>query len=163
MIQPNKIGERAERIVNSFIAKEYGAFYHYRAAANYCKGVGYEKAAEFFMNEANDELTHAKSLETFLVDWNVIPELPELITPKLEFNSLVEVIESSYMMEFDLYSDYEKGSKEAFSFDICVFNLLQEKVATQNKAVAEYSDMLNKLEGVEPTKTNLLLLEKKLF
>ena len=48
--------------------------------------------------------------------------------------------------------------------DICTFDFLQPLRAIQTKSVAEYSDKLNLLEGVEGTdKFKALLLEEKLF
>lgn len=163
MITPKKLSEESVKLILDVLGDEYAAFYHYRAAGNYCKGAGYDIAAQFFFNESEDELKHAKDLETFLVDWNVTPELPEIVQPKLEFSSLLDCIETSYTMEYDLYEKYEKDGGKAMKMDLCVFNLLQDKIRTQNAAVAEYSDKLNMLEGVEPTKINFLLLENKLF
>jgi hypothetical protein len=51
-----------------------------------------------------------------------------------------------------------------FKKDLCVFDFLQEFRKIQKDSVAEYSDKLNMLEGVDAKdKFNMLLLEKKLF
>jgi len=51
-----------------------------------------------------------------------------------------------------------------FKKDLCVFDFLQEFRMLQKQSVAEYSDKLNMLEGVDgKDKFKLLLLEKKLF
>ena len=47
--------------------------------------------------------------------------------------------------------------------ETAVFDFFQEFRLLQTKAVAEYSDMLNILEGVENDKFKLLLLEKIIF
>lgn len=163
MIKPNKLEPAVVDILTERLVDETAAFYHYRALSNWCENVGYLKAAEYFAAESADELVHAKKIEKYLVDWNVTPKLPEILEPKTEFKSLVEGIESSYDLEYQLYSDYEENSKKMLSLDICTFALIQELLAIQLKSVAEYSTMINILEGVEPTKFNLLLLEEKLF
>lgn len=164
MIKPNKLEDEVVNMLLPRLQDEYTAFYFYRAAGNWCKNVGYEKAAEFFAAESTDELEHAKKIETYLVDWNVTPDLPALQRPPLEFANLVSVIEQAYKIEYDLYEQYEDTSLKVFSVDPCTFDFLQQFRAIQTKSVAEYSDKLNMLEGVEPTgKFEMLLLEKKLF
>lgn len=160
---PNILESKVTKLILPRLQDEYDAFYHYRAVSNYCKGIGFEKAAEYFANESSDELTHAKKLENYLVDWNVTPELPEIPNPKISFKSLVDCIEQSYKIEYALYEAYEETAKKMFEVDMCTFALMQEMLSIQLKSVTEYSDMLNLLEGVEPTKTNLLLLEDKIF
>ena len=163
MKSPSKITPKAVEIVLPLIESEYMAFYHYRGLANWCKGVGYEKAAAFFDKEAEDELTHAKALESFLVDWNIIVKLPAIERPQTVYDGLEDGISRSYDMEFALYGDYNKALMEAIKIDMSLYNTLTERMEVQYKAVVEYSDKLNMLEGVEINKTNLLLLEKKLF
>lgn len=142
---------------------EYTAFLHYRAAANYCSNVGYFKAAEFYNEEAKTELEHAKKIEDYLVSWNVTPELPDLSKPNVSFTGLVDTIEKSYKIEYDLYEEYEETSVKVFKEDVCTFDFLQFFRNIQRDSVAEYSDKLNMLEGVKDAKFELLLLEKKLF
>jgi ferritin len=160
---PNKLEQKSVNTLLPLLTSEYDAFYHYRALSNWCANVGYFKAAEFFAKESEDELEHAKKIEKYLVDWNVTPMLPAVIEPRLTYDNLLEGIESAYKMEYQLYEQYEKAAEKIFSEDICTFGLIQEFLKVQLSAVAEYSDKLNVLEGVEPTKFNLLLLEKKIF
>jgi ferritin len=160
---PNKLEQKSVNALLPLLTSEYDAFYHYRALSNWCKGVGYEKAAEFFAKESEDELSHAKKIEQYLVDWNVVVMLPEIVEPKVEFKSLVEGLEYSYKLEYKLYEDYEKAGEKMFSSDLCTFGLIQELLKVQLSAVAEYSDKLNMLEGVSGSKFELLMLEEKLF
>jgi ferritin len=160
---PNKLEQKSVNTLLPLLTSEYDAFYHYRALSNWCKGVGYEKAAEFFAKESEDELSHAKKIEQYLVDWNVVVMLPEIVEPKAEFKSLVEGLEYSYKLEYKLYEDYEKAGEKMFSSDLCTFGLIQELLKVQLSAVAEYSDKLNMLEGVSGSKFELLMLEEKLF
>jgi len=144
---------------------EFNAYYFYRAASNWCKSVGFNLAATYFAKESEDELSHAKKIEQFLVDWNVIPALPPINTPILNFTSLGDVINQSYSIEYSLYADYEEDSVKILKTgDICVFDFLKEFRDIQVKSVAEYSDMLNLLQGVNVDgKFEMLLIEEKLF
>ena len=162
-METKKIDNKAVEIVMPLITSEYDAFYHYRALSNYCQGRGYEIAAKYFMKEADDELVHAKALEQFLVNWNVTVALPVIEMPKYEFKSLVEGIEVSYDMEYSLYGSYNKSVMDSMSVDVSLFTMLQKRADVQYEAVVEYSDKLNMLKDVDTSKTNLLILEKKLF
>jgi len=146
------------------LSDEFKAYYFYRAASNWCKNVGYMKAGSYFHNESDDELQHAKKIEDFLVDWNVSPDLPHIMKPQITFKSLMEVIEKAYELEFNLYEAYEETSVKILKTgDICAFDFLQPLRAIQTKSVAEYSDMLNILDGVSCSKFEMLQLEETLF
>ena len=143
---------------------EMDAFYFYRAASNWCQGVGYFKAAAFFAAESQDELEHAGKIEKYLVDWNITVPLPSVPRPQVDFSGLLEVLEEAYKIEYDLYEAYEETSKKLFNMDLCTFDFLQQFRLIQTKSVAEYSDKLNLLEDVDgKDKFKLLLLEEKLF
>ena len=145
------------------LSDEYKAHYQYQAISNWANNVGFLKAAKYFHDESEDELKHAMKLQEFLVGWNVTPDLPVIKTPKLEFKSLVEAIEMGYNLELELYHAYNETCGEIFNLDIPVYQFLTAFLEIQTKSVAEYSDMLNTLDSVEPTKFNLLLLEEILF
>lgn len=165
MKKPIKLPEEIVKLLLPRLKDELNAAYMYRAASNWCQGVGYFMAAEFFAKESLDEFEHAAGIEKYLVDWNVTPSLPRIDIPVLEFDDLVDVIDKSYAIEYDLYEEYEDTSVKVFEKgDLCTFDFLQHYRTIQRKSVAEYSDKINILEGVNPKdKMNLLLLEKKLF
>ena len=164
-MKPNKLEQGVVDLLLPRLQDEYKAFYMYRAASNWCKDVGFFKAAAFFAAESEDELEHAKKIETYLVDWNVTPDLPTVEKPQIEFSSLMEIIESAYGIEYDLYEAYEKTSMDIFNLpDLCTFDFLQKFRTIQRKSVAEYSDKLNLLDGVDTKdKFKMLLLEEQLF
>jgi ferritin len=165
MIKPEKLPNDVVKLLVERLNDEFKAYYFYRSATNWCKNVGYFKAAEFFAKESEDELAHAKKIEDYLTDWNVTPDLPKIDKPVLEFSCICDVLDHSYEMEYDLYEAYEETSMNIFKIgDLCVFDFLQFFRTAQKDAVAEYSDKLNMLDGVEPgDKFQMLMLEKKLF
>lgn len=165
MIKPEKLPNDVVKLLLERLNDEFKAYYFYRSATNWCKNVGYFKAAEFFAKESEDELGHAKKIEDYLTDWNVTPDLPKIDKPILEFSCICDVLDSAYEMEYDLYESYEETSMNIFKIgDLCVFDFLQFFRTAQKDAVAEYSDKLNMLDGVEPgDKFQMLMLEKKLF
>jgi ferritin len=163
MKKPIKLGNDIVALLLPRLADEFKAFYFYRAAANWCRDRGFDKAAEFFQKESDTELEHAKGIENYIVDWNVLPQLSTIKDPQIEFVSLIEIIEKAYQLEYSLYEAYEETSEEVFKKDLCTFDFLQKYRTIQTESVAEYATMLNKLEGVSAGKFELLLLQDKLF
>lgn len=165
MKKPIKLSKDIVDMLLPRLQDEYNAFYLYRAASNWCQNVGFVKAAAYFKAESDDELTHARGIEDFLTLWNVIPELPNVDKPELEFNGLVNVIEKAYQIELDLYEAYEDTSAKILKTgDVCVFDFLKTYRDIQVKSVGEYSDMINVLEGCDTkSKFELLMLEENLF
>lgn len=123
MKTPEKLSIQVVNLLLPRLQDELNAFYFYRSAANWCKNVGYFKAGEFFSEESETELKHAKAIENYLVDWNVTPDLPNVLKPTLEFRNLVDVITQAYDMEYKLYEAYEETSMRIFKIgDLCVFD-----------------------------------------
>ena len=165
MKKPEKLSQPVVNLLLPRLQDEFNAAYFYRAASNWCKNVGYFKAAAFFSKESEDELGHAKKIEDYLVDWNVTPALPTIPKPTLDFASIEQVIIMAYEMEYELYENYEDTSMKIFKIgDLCVFDFLQQYRTGQKDAVAEYSDKLNILEGTDTSsKFEMLMLEENLF
>lgn len=163
--KPEKLSQEVMALLNERLQDEFDAFYFYRSATNWCQNKGFFKAAAFFKTDSDDELTHAKKIEDFIVDWNMTPALPNISRPTLEFKDIAEIIEKAYDMEFGLYEKYEDTSMKIFKTgDLCVFDFLQFYRTTQKESVAEYSDKLNVVEGTNrDSKFEMLMLEETLF
>jgi ferritin len=120
---PKLLLDSSVRLLTDRLRDEYVAHYFYRSATNWCKGIGYIKAAAFFAEEAESELEHAKKLQTFLVDWNIEPSLPS-IKPNIQFTDLVDIVNKAYVMEYSLFDSYCKDSHTVFQTDINTFDFL---------------------------------------
>jgi len=152
-IMPKVLNGTSTQILNDRLVDEYTAHFFYRTAANWCKGVGYNNAAKFFEGEAESELEHAEGLQQYLVDWNVNPTMPA-VKPAITFGSLIDIVNKAYAIEFDLFNKYNQDSLKVFTNDITTFDFLQTYRNIQNQSVAEYSDLLNAAQLIDPT--NLL-------
>ena len=137
-----KLNSKTIKILTDRIKDEYTAHYYYRAASNWCQDMNYKKAAEFFKNEAVDELTHSEKLQEYMVDFNIQPEIPQAPV-KHSFSNLIEIIHGAYKMELDLMNSYNKNSQDLFSSDITTFDFLTEFREIQKGAVIEYNDLIN--------------------
>jgi ferritin len=165
MKKPVKLSSEIVNLLLPRLKDEFTAAYFYRAASNWCNNVGFFKAGAFLAKESEDEFGHAKGIEDFLVNWNVTPELPTIAKPTLTFSNLSDVISQAYELEYALYEAYEETSMKIFKTgDLCVFDFLQKYRSIQTASVAEYSDKINVLEGINlGSKFEMLMLEENLF
>ena len=158
-----KLDSKTIQILTDRIKDEYIAHYYYRAAANWCQDMNYKKAAEFFKNEADDELTHAKGIQEYMVDFNIIPEIPQAPTSH-SFDSLVDIIYGAYKIELALMKEYNKNSQELFTSDITTFDFLKDYREFQKGAVVEYNDLINAIDLVDKTdKFQVLYFDQTYF
>jgi ferritin len=158
-----KLSSKTIKILTDRIKDEYTAHYFYRAATNWCRDKNYKKAAEFFSNEADDELTHAKKIQEYMTDFNIIPQIPQAPIDH-KFDGLIEIIHGAYKMELGLMKAYNKDSQELFSEDITTFDFLTEFREIQKGAVVEYNDLINGSELVDTKdKFQVLYFEQTYF
>jgi ferritin len=162
-MKPNKLESAAVSLLLPRLNDENNAYYFYRSAYNWCNGAGFKYAAEYFKNESADELVHARGLEDYLSNWNVIPNLAAIEKPVVKFEGLIDIIEQAYEMEFNLLSAYQETYEKMCDISPVTHTFLQNYINIQNNSVADYSTKLNILEGVVDNKINLLLIEKGLF
>lgn len=162
-ITPKSLPNEVESILNERLGDEYTAYYFYRNSANWCKNVNYKKAASFFNSEAEGELGHAQGIQDYLTQWNLIPNIPQVPTSH-KFDSLVDIINKAYEIEYNLLEKYSSNQKELDSVHPATFNFIQKYVDIQNGEVEEYSDFLNALQLVDiNNKFEVLYFENTYF
>lgn len=158
-----KLSNKTIKILTDRIKDEYTAHYFYRAASNWCQDMNYKKAAEFFKNEAIDELGHSQKLQEYMTDFNIQPEIPQAQI-KHSFNNLIDIIHGAYKMELGLMNEYNKNSQDLFSNDITTFDFLTEFREIQKGAVVEYNDLINATNLVnKKDKFQVLYFEQTYF
>ena len=164
-MKTEKLSQEVVDLLIDRIKTEYDVSYFYRSASNWCNDQGFMKAAKFFEDESNDEITHAKILIDHIVSWNVLFQLPKIDQPDWEFDDLVSIIEQAYKIEFGLYEDYEDTSMKVFKMgELATFDVLQQLRKIQNDSVISFSDKLNLLDGINrKDKFQLLMLQEQLF
>lgn len=136
--------------LNQRISDEYAAHYFYRCAANWCEETNYKKAAEFFSKEADNELEHAKGIQEYLTDFGVIPTMGAINVKKdYHFDTLFEIILSSYEMELDLMNQYNNLSSILLHSDLTTFDFLTTYRVEQKEAIVEYADLLDAMELID--------------
>ena len=163
LVTPVSLTDDIVSIFNERIGDEYTAHYFYRNAANWCRNANYKKATAFFDGEASSELEHAQGLQDYLTQWNLMPNIPQVPTVQ-NFESLVDIINKAYELEFNLLEKYSENQKELVDLHPATFNFIQKYVDIQNGEVEEYSDFLNALELVNvENKFEILYFENTYF
>jgi ferritin len=163
LVTPRTLPREIESLLNTRLGDEYTAYYFYRNAANWCKNANYKKAAAFFEAELAGELEHSEGIQNYLTQWNLIPRIPEAPT-FFQFESLVDIINKAYELEYGLLEKYSGDQKMLDPFHPATFNFIQKYVDIQNGEVAEYSDLLNALCLVDiNNKLDILIFEERYF
>jgi ferritin len=81
-----------------------------------------------------------------------------------EFDSLIDIVNKGYAIEFKLGEAYNKISADIFSEHLPTFDFLQEFREIQNQSIAEYSDLLNAAQLIDVSiKLDLLHYEERYF
>ncbi len=162
-ITPKTLDGSIVSAMEARLKDEYTAHLIYKNAANWCKNVGYVKAAAFFEAEAADELTHAQKLQDYMIQWNVLPQIPVATIPNTK-KSLIDCINGAYTFEYNLLQSYSQIQLEVDGMHPATFNFIQEFVDIQNHSVGVFSDLLNAIVLVDyNNKLDLLMFEDKYF
>jgi len=158
-----KLSDKTVKILTERLKDEYTAHYYYRAATNWCNDMNYKKAGAFFENEAKDELEHAETLQKYMTDFNIIPEIP-VAKISHTFKDLIDIINGAYEMELGLMNAYNKDSQIVFSDDITTFDVLTKFRKIQKGAVVEYNDLINGYSLIDKNdKFQVLYFEQTYF
>ena len=162
-ITPKTLDGSIVSAMEARLKDEYTAHLIYKNAANWCKNVGYVKAAAFFEAEAADELTHAQKIQDYMIQWNVLPQIPVATIPNTN-KSLIDCINGAYTFEYNLLQSYSQIQLEVEGMHPATFNFIQEFVDIQNHSVGVFSDLLNAIVLVDyNNKLDLLMFEDKYF
>lgn len=160
---PVELNSTIVDMINERIGDEYLAHYFYTCASNWCEEVGYTNAGKFFLDEADAELVHAKKLQKYLLDWNIVPKIPKVETDHV-VKSLVDCINQAYRIEYNLYQKYDEISRHISQLDLATFDFLSEFRLIQKDSVAEFANLLSKLKLIDTTdKLSLIVFEQHNF
>jgi ferritin len=160
MIKPKTLNQEVVSVINKSIAFEYTSHLFWNAASNWCASKGYNTASTYYSNESMSELKHVKTLQDFLLGWNIEPTIPAVETV-YKFNSLQDTVEKSYMLMLEIFDNYVDNSQSIFAIDLSTFDFLQQFRLRQVEALAIYSNILSGLELIDiNNKLDLLHFEE---
>lgn len=150
---------------NTLLSEELKAERHYLSCAIWCQNNGYDIAAKFFYAESESEKEHAQKLINYFTDLSDSPTLPFIAEGTTTFTNLLDVINVSLLsFEKPLYDLYGKVYSEIEEEYPQCAKFLLDFIQIQHDSIAEYSNMIDILNGVNPSdKFAMLMLQEQLF
>ena len=128
----------SERATSEMYASNF-----YRSASGWARNAGLSNTAKYFANEADQEQVHLSLLLDYLADWNV-PTIPALPPPCDLPNTLGEILQYAYDMEYKLGEDYNTTRLAIQHTDLFTYDFLEFYTKRQTEAIIEYNDLIKK-------------------
>lgn len=144
------------------MSDEQSARYFYESAATWCRLNGYDNAAAHYSKEAADENAHYTRISNFLADWNTYPAFPRIAPPPV-FESLQEIIEQTYSIEYDLGMAYSADAEPVEELSQMAYLFIQSFVQIQNDSIIEACNLVNKMQNYLKTDPGLVLFDNEVF
>ena len=135
----------------------------YKAMSNFLEYNGYTGAAKLWDKYSSEELTHAKWVNSFLLDLDYLPPLPAIKEPPCEFESLPDVIKKSFDHEYQITLECKELAKACLAEgDFLTFGLAQRFINEQVEELAKTQLWVDKLESFGESKEALKLLDNEM-
>ena len=143
--------------------KEYHSAYIYLGMSAYCSKEGFNGAANWFLIQYQEEVTHGMKLFKYLEDQNVDIKLPSIQGVEVSFNSLLDVFQKSLEHEQTMTRNLNNLSDLAMKDkDHATYNLLQWYVTEQVEEEATVSEIIDHIKLVGDNGYGLYTIDKEL-
>jgi ferritin len=148
-------------IIMPRISDELKARYFYEATWAWCRRNGYKKAAKFFKEQSKEESDHYKWLVKILVDWEIDIRLPAIEAPFQEFESLLDILEQAYEMEYNIGIAYNNDALKMMNLNQMLYRkLFITFVHIQKNETEEAKNRLILAQKWLPSDPNLMDFEE---
>lgn len=158
-----KIPRSVEKSLNNQIAMEGTASNYYLSMASWCEVTGYEGAAAFLYQQADEERQHMLKIVHYLNGLGTAAQIPTIKQPPASFVSLEAIFKAALKNEQAVtksISDMvELSQKEK---DHGTYNFLQWFVAEQVQEETKFETILQKFELLGRDKIGLHEVDKYL-
>jgi ferritin len=163
------ISKKIEDLMNYRIQQEELSSRIYRAMAVYLDFMGYTGSAKLYYKYADEEMVHAKKAYEYLLDLDLLPNVPPLDSPDQNFTSLPDIIKKAYDHEMDVTNQCNDLAKAALAEnDFMTTQLAQWYLTEQTEEISKSSLLMNRVdsfvqtENGEYNKTDLQELDEYL-
>ncbi|CAM3588123.1 putative ferritin-1 [Vibrio aerogenes CECT 7868] len=149
--------------LNDQINLEFFSSNLYLQMSAWCEDKGFEGAASFLRQHADEEMGHMQRLFTYVSETGALPVLGSIAAPRHDFESLGEVFRETYKHEQMITQKINQLAHVAFtSQDYSTFNFLQWYVAEQHEEEKLFKGILDKLELIGEDGKGLFFIDKDL-
>ena len=157
------ISEKVIKLLNFRIEQEEFSSRLYKAMSIWLEYNGYLGAAKLWDKYSDEELIHAEWAYEYLLDLDIMPEVPELRKPDTEFGGLVDIIQRSYDHETKVTDQCQEFAKGAFTEgDYMALELAQKYLKEQQEELAKTTNWLDRIEAFGSSKEALRLLDNEM-
>ncbi len=158
MLSPTMIAQ-----LNKQINLEFYSSNLYLQMSAWCEEKGFEGAAEFMRQHANEEMGHMNRLFTYVSETGALPIIGAIEAPPHEFDSLQDLFEKTYQHECLITERINELAHQAFTHqDYSTFNFLQWYVAEQHEEETLFKSVLDKIKLVGNDGHALFFVDKDL-
>lgn len=157
------IKEKLISAINAQICQELTASYSYLGMSTYFDELSLDGFSSWMQNQHSEEHEHAMKLLNYLQDRGGRVQLASIPSPKIEFNSILEVFEISLQMEIENTNSINKLYELALEQnDHATKSHLQWFLDEQVEEEKSMEDVIANLKLIGDDKAGLLYLNDKL-
>ena len=157
------ISKSMTKALNQQLNREFYSAYLYLSMSAYCNKNDFPGAANWFLQQYEEEQDHATRIYNYLIDQDAKVKLKEIAKPPKSFGSLLETYEESLAHEQFMTKNLNQLSDFALKEkDHATYNLLQWFVNEQVEEEATVSEIISKLKMVGEDGYGILMIDNEL-
>lgn len=158
-----RISDNVLKKLNFQIFIEMEASQLYRSMASWCEFKGYFSAAGFLNNQAQEELTHLKKIQKYLLDRNCMPATPAVSQQPTNFSGLLDVIKKAYNHEKYVSSTYEALAENVLlEKDHTTYTFVQWFLKEQVEEEALFNKIIDKIDMMNRDGVGILEIDEQI-
>lgn len=149
--------------LNAQINLEFYSSNLYLQMSAWCEDQGFEGAALFLRQHADEEMQHMRRLFTYVSETGALPLVGSVDAPPHEFAALKDVFAATYQHEQLVTRSINALAHAAFTGqDYSTFNFLQWYVSEQHEEEKLFKSILDRIELVGDDGKALFFIDKEL-
>jgi len=157
------ISQRVINLLNYRIEQEEYSSRLYKSMAIWLEYNGYLGAAKLWNRYSKEELEHAEWAYEYLLDLDIMPNVPALLKPESEFAGLVDILQRSFDHETLITNQCQNFASESFKdADFMALELAQKYLKEQQEELSKTTKWLDRIEAFGTTNDVLRLLDNEL-
>lgn len=124
---------QAENIIQQGIKIEQDSAQIYEAMSAFLDNINYTNCSKWFKTHAGEERKHSDWVITFLEEKNIMPILPAIAKPTVDWKSVKDVLKAAYEHEEFVTNFWNKAATECFrsgdhdAYQFCLFVIKEQR------------------------------------
>ena len=149
--------------LNEQLNFEMESAYIYMAMASYMDAQGMSGFDHFFVQQAKEELEHAKDFYDFLQETDCVPEYEAIPKPPKEFGNFTDTFRAAYEHEQEVTNRIKAIYKDAIEVDcLDTQEFLNKFIAEQREEEDTFRGIVERLERINESWNGLYIFDREL-